>query len=209
MHPKVLQLFRERFPRPTEIQEKAFPRVLSGDNVLIVAPTGFGKTEAALLPVFSKILTEKPKPISVLYITPLRALNRDIFERVFWWTERLGISASLRHGDTSQAERGKQTKKPPQILITTPETLQSMLPAKVLGKHLANVRWVIVDELHELLDSKRGSQLALALERLRLRANFQTIALSATIGDLETARNFLRLDTVVTLDKPRKMNISV
>ncbi len=209
VHPRVLQLFRERFPRPTEIQEKAFPRVLSGDNVLIVAPTGFGKTEAALLPVLSKILTEKPRPISVLYITPLRALNRDIFERLFWWAERLGISASLRHGDTSQAERGKQTKKPPQILITTPETLQSMLPAKVLGKHLANVRWVIVDELHELLDSKRGSQLALALERLRLRANFQTIALSATIGDLETARNFLRLDTVVTLDKPRKMNISV
>ncbi len=209
MHPKVEALFRSRFPRPTEIQEKAFPVVESGRDVLIVAPTGFGKTEAAVLPVLSRILSEKPRPISVLYITPLRALNRDIFSRVFWWTDQLGIPAALRHGDTSQSERGKQTRRPPQMLITTPETLQSILPARVLGKHLANVRWVIIDELHELLDSKRGTQLVLALKRLSLRADFQIIALSATIGDLDTARRFLGLDEVITLDKPRKLDITV
>ena len=209
MHSEVLRLFRQRFPTPTEIQKKAFPVVESGKNVLIVAPTGFGKTEAAVLPVLSGILEKKPTPISALYITPLRALNRDIFERIFWWTERLGISSGLRHGDTSQTERTRQSRKPPSFLITTPETLQSILPARKIGRYLSNVKWVIVDELHELLDSKRGTQLALALQRLSTRANYQVIALSATIGDLETAKKFLGLDCVVILDKPRELSIHV
>ncbi len=205
----VFDLFKERFPEPTEIQKLAFPRVLSGCDTLIIGPTGYGKTEAAIIPVFSKIIAEKPKPISTLYITPLRALNRDIFGRILWWADRLGIDASLRHGDTSQSERGKQTKNPLQLLITTPETLQSILPAKKMGKHLANVKWVIIDELHELIDSKRGTQLALALQRLKRRANFQIIALSATLGDLETAKAFFGFEHVVTLEKPRRMEIHV
>ncbi len=209
MHERVLELFKSRFPKPTEIQERAFTSVYSGKNVLIVAPTGYGKTEAAMIPVLSRILEENPAPISVLYITPLRALNRDIFERVFWWAEQLDISIALRHGDTSQTERGKQTKKPPTILVTTPETLQSILPAKKMGRHLSNVKWVIIDELHELLGSKRGTQLALALKRLSVRAEFQIIGLSATIGDLEEAKAFLGFSEVVTLSKPRKIDVTV
>ncbi len=148
MHPFVEQVFKKRFKEPTEVQRRAFPLVEKGENVLIIAPTGSGKTEAALLPLLSRALENQWKPISILYITPLRALNRDLLHRISWWGEQVGLRVDVRHGDTPTSRRSKQARNPPHILITTPETFQAILPAEKMGKHLENVRAVVVDEIH-------------------------------------------------------------
>ena len=182
------------FPEPTEPQEKTIPKIIEGKNVLLISPTATGKTEAAFLPVLS-ILLQAPKTpgIKVLYITPLRALNRDLLERLEWWCNNLDIKLAVRHGDTDTKERTRQSRSPPDILITTPETLQAILSGWVLRQHLQSLRWVIIDEVHELADSKRGSQLSLALERVRnlISKDFQMIGLSATIGTPEKVAQFL------------------
>ena len=183
------------FPKPTEPQQKTIPKILEGKNVLLISPTATGKTEAAFLPVLSMLLQEPQKTpgIKVLYITPLRALNRDLLERLEWWCNNLDIKLAVRHGDTDTKERARQSRSPPDILITTPETLQAVLSGWLLRQHLQSLKWVIIDEVHELADSKRGSQLSLALERVRnlIGRDFQMIGLSATIGSPEKVAQFL------------------
>lgn len=192
------------FSEPTEPQEKTISRILDGKNILLISPTATGKTEAAFLPVLSMILQEPRRilGIKLLYITPLRALNRDMLDRLQWWCNNLDIKLAVRHGDTDTKERRRQSRSPPTVLITTPETLQAILPGWILRKHLRQVRWVIVDEVHEMADSKRGSQLSLALERLRqiVDHDFQMIGLSATIGTPEKVAQFL-------VGKGRKVDI--
>jgi len=198
LHPTVKNLAKERFGKATQVQNLAIPKILQKKNVLAIAGTGFGKTEAVMLPVFSLWLKEKPSPISILYICPLRSLNRDMFKRMLWWGEKLDMDISVRHGDTTQYERSKQAEFPPDLLISTPETLQAILPGPRMKENLSNIKWVIIDEIHELVGSKRGVQLSIGLERLRqLSKDFQIIGLSATIGSPEEVAAFLSKDTEI------------
>lgn len=210
LHPMIRDgLDKLGISTPTPPQVIVIPAILGGDNVLLVSPTASGKTEAALLPVFDMFIKgAKDKGINILYITPLRALNRDIDKRMMFWAEHLGITVEVRHGDTSQKQRSRQTRKPPQMLITTPETLQAILPSKGMRKHLEAVKWVIIDEIHDLAASKRGAQLTVGLERLDKAAKRspQRIGLSATVGNPDTVARFLggkqRVTRVeVTVDK--------
>ncbi len=180
----------------TEVQSEAIPIILSGQNALIVSPTGSGKTEAALLPIFQMILEDKQRGgIKAIYVTPLRALNRDMQRRIEFWGTRLGISVQVRHGDTLQKDRRKQAINPPEILITTPETLQVLLLGSRLRRGLQNLRWIVVDEIHQLACDRRGAQLSLTLERIQQllgkNREFRRIGLSATIANKDQIAKFL------------------
>ena len=194
LSPELVSVLKDRgITHPTDPQRDVIPKILSGQNVLLVAPTGIGKTEAAMLPIFDSIFRTKGKPgIRCLYITPLRALNRDMQKRMEEYGAALDISVGVRHGDSTQAERVKQSQKAPEILITTPETLQVLFTGKRLIEHLKNVEWVVVDEIHELSSTERGAQLSVALERLtELSGEYRRIGLSATVGDVKDVKDFL------------------
>ncbi len=202
--------------KPTEPQERAIPILMRGENVLLIAPTGTGKTEAALLPMLARLMDDpRGEGIRLLYVTPLRALNRDLMLRISWWASRLDLTVGVRHGDTPQIERRAQLARPPDILVTTPETLQILLVARKFRRHLASVKYLIVDEVHELAESKRGAQLALALERLKVLAGRhpQIAGLSATVGSPEEVARFLAgsspMPHVVYVSAAKRMEISI
>jgi len=179
---------------PTSPQVAAIPQIMAGKNLLLIAPTGSGKTEAVLLPIFDQLVRiPNRQGISVIYITPLRALNRDLLKRLDFWSRKLAFTVEIRHGDTPQKERRRQSLKPPDFIVTTPETLQAILPGRRMQAHLRHVRWVVIDEVHELADDRRGVQLTVGLERLRRITNreFQRIGLSATVGNPEQVAAFI------------------
>ena len=182
------------FTQLTEIQKRAIPLVVQKKDSLIIAPTGSGKTECSVIPVFSFVSgSKKTGKIKALYITPLRALNRDVFKRIIKYAESDDLTIEIRHGDTSQSARKRITLTPPDILITTPETLVILLTQEKMLNALSELEWVIIDEIHDLLSNERGSQLSLSLERLQINTilPMTRIGLSATVGNPDDAAKFL------------------
>ena len=178
----------------TEIQKKASPIILQKKDCLVIAPTGSGKTECSVIPIFSLVKkSKKLGKIKVLYITPLRALNRDVFRRITKYAQYNDLSIEIRHGDTTQTARRKITENPPDVLITTPETLVILLTQIKMLDALSELEWIVIDEVHELLASERGSQLSLSIERLQINSKLYLtkIGLSATVGNFKEAGKFV------------------
>lgn len=186
---------REGFSELTAIQKKALPVISRKINCLLVAPTGSGKTEAAVMPVFSMLSHAKGEPgtIRAIYITPLRALNNDVLRRIVKYAESDGLRVEIRHGDTTAAAKKKIVDNPPDVLITTPESLAVVLTSDKMLAALRGLEYVIVDEVHELVPSERGSHLSISLERLQAVSQRQVsrIGLSATVGNLKEAAQFV------------------
>src|SRR5947209_4823530 len=209
-HPAVARWFEEKFRSPTEPQERGWPAIQSGGHTLIAAPTGSGKTLAAFLAsldeLFGDGLAGKLKDETrVIYVSPLKALSNDIHKNL---EEPLaGIRAALRAsggrdvelradvrtGDTPAAKRQAIAKKPPHILVTTPESFYLLLTSQSGRKILATARTLIVDEIHAVVGNRRGSHLALSMERLAalVQAPLQRIGLSATQKPIAEVARFL------------------
>ena len=193
LHPRLREaLARLGYKRLLPIQEKSIPVVLRGVDAIIVAPTGSGKTEAALFPILSMMLSRgEPSGggVKLVYVTPLRALNRDLELRVSRLAESVGYKVMVRHGDTGPSGRRRFLSEPPDIVITTPESFSLLMTVERAKRAFRTVKWVVVDEFHELMESKRGVELMLSLEKLGIVAGrrLQRIALSATLS-----RNTLR-----------------
>ncbi|WP_393971878.1 DEAD/DEAH box helicase [Oxyplasma meridianum] len=214
LHPDVRNMLEKLgVTKLTEAQEKFIPHVLRGENALLLSPTGSGKTEAAMLPIFSRILWEKPRQISTLFVTPLRSLNRDMVSRLVKYGDILGLRVQVRHSDVSQAEKRKIVVEPADILVTTPESLQILINGKRLRDVISRIKYVIVDELHETAQNERGSQFAIGISRLRdICGDFQIIGLSATVGNPEELSQYLSpvREAKIVSATPRKiMDITV
>jgi len=209
-HHAVSTWFESAFAAPTEAQREAWPAIRAGRNVLIAAPTGSGKTLAAFLAAIDELVQEGvagtlADETSVVYVSPLKALSNDVrinlevpIEGIRAELERMGlpdieIRAAVRTGDTPQAERNAMRKRPPHIVVTTPESLYILLGSESGRRMLQTTRTVIVDEIHALVSSKRGSHLALTLERLDALCGQRCtrIGLSATQKPIEEVARFL------------------
>ncbi len=169
------------------LQEQAIDPILDGKNVLLIAPTAGGKTEAAIFPVLSELLTSACAPSSVLYICPLRALLNNLEHRLSYYCRLVGQSCALWHGDVTQTEKSRVLREPPDILLTTPESIEAILISTRVSAaaFFSRVRFVILDELHAFASDDRGWHVWYLLKRLAglVERPFQILGLSATVGN--------------------------
>lgn len=204
-HPLIREWFSRRFGEPTPVQRACWAKASSGGHLLATAPTGSGKTLAAFLWFLNQMAEGRldPGELSILYISPLKALNADVrlnllgplAELEAFFAERGSafprIEVATRSGDTSQSERRSMLRKPPSLLITTPESLSILVNSKGGSEMLSTVKVLILDEIHAVAGTKRGAFLMAAVERLTDAAGeFQRLALSATVRPLELAAAF-------------------
>ena len=204
-HPVIRRWWSSRFAAPTEAQIEGWRAIRSGNHTLIAAPTGSGKTLAAFLTSIDRLLREGlehglPDEVRVIYVSPLKALSADIHKNlaeprreIHALCPEVKITAAVRSSDTPQNERAAMLKTPPHILVTTPESLYLLLTAGRSRAMLKTAQVVIVDEIHAVLQSRRGAHLALSLERLDhvCGRKLQRIGLSATQKPIETVRKYL------------------
>ena len=209
-HPIIAEWFRSRFAAPTDAQVQGWPSIAAGRHTLIAAPTGSGKTLAAFLACIDRLLVQSlagdlSDEVRVVYVSPLRALSNDMHRNLEvplfeinaqaekMGFPRLGIRVGLRTSDTTASQRVSLVRRPPHLLVTTPESLYLMLTAAKSRETLRNVDTVIVDEIHAMVGNKRGSHLSLSLERLEHLCGrpIQRIGLSATQKPIERTANFL------------------
>jgi ATP-dependent helicase Lhr and Lhr-like helicase len=205
-HPLVARWFARQVGVPTAIQKKVWPMIAGGRHVLVTAPTGSGKTLAAFLWALDRLIRGgwDGGQTRILYVSPLKALNNDIRRNLIRPLEELRqgftaqgeafpeIRVATRSGDTTSSERRAMIRRPPEILITTPESLHLLLASHGGRTLLGNLRTVILDEIHAVAGNKRGSLLMAAVDRLvPLCGEFQRIALSATLRPVETVAAFV------------------
>ena len=232
-HPLLREWFEGRFGTPTEPQQQGWPCIFAGQNTLISAPTGSGKTLAAFLICIDKLLRQSiagtlKDETSVVYISPLKALSNDIkknleepLAELFALAEKQNVQLqpiriAVRTGDTLPAERQSMLRKPPHILVTTPESFYLLLTAEKSRKLLQNTQTIIVDEIHAVADDKRGSHLAISLERLNelVGKNPLRIGLSATQKPIDLVASFLvgsnrSSPVIINVGHKRKLDIAV
>src|SRR5271168_520503 len=209
-HPAVSAWFSGRFSAPTPTQAKAWPAFKAGRDALIAAPTGSGKTLSAFLAAIDQLVRRGlegalPDETQVVYVSPLKALSNDIQKNLeaplagirealrARGLPDVEIRAWVRTGDTPSSERSRMSKRPPHIVVTTPESLYILLGSESGRKMLATTRTVIVDEIHAMVGTKRGLHLALSLERLEALAGrkLTRVGLSATQKPIEEVARFL------------------
>jgi ATP-dependent Lhr-like helicase len=232
-HPVVRQWFTSEVGEPTPAQLRAWESIAAGRHTLVAAPTGSGKTLAAFLTAINALLEESqstalPDEVRAVYVSPLKALSADIHKNLAEprdGIERLatraglrapGITAAVRTGDTTPAERAAMLRTPPHLLVTTPESLYLLLTSERSREMLRSVRTVIVDEIHSVIGTRRGAHLALTLERLRGLCGrpLQRIGLSATQTPIEEVAQFLTAGdglhcTIVDVGHRRAMDLDV
>jgi ATP-dependent Lhr-like helicase len=218
--PRVRDWFRAAFAAPTPVQAQAWPAIATGEHTLISAPTGSGKTLAAFLWAIDRLasepLADDDRHTRLVYVSPLKALSYDVERNLRAPLRGIGadIEVAIRTGDTPQRERAAMRRRPPDILITTPESLYLILTSQA-REMLERVQWAIVDEIHAVASTKRGSHTALTLERLATFSEYQRIGLSATQNPLEEVGRFLvgprRTCTIVDagVRKPLDLRIQV
>ena len=227
LHPVVKKWFFHRFSSFSIPQRMSVLEIHSRRNVLVSAPTGATKTLTGFLAILNELVDSSEKGILedriyCVYISPLKALNYDIEHNLLGPLKEmehvngddLGIRVAVRTGDTSPQEKSKMLKKPPHILITTPESLAIMLSAPRFREKLQGVSWCIIDEVHALADNKRGVHMSLSLERLeRLSPGMCRIGLSATVAPIDEVAGFLvgskRDCTVIDVQYIKELDLKV
>jgi len=171
------------YKKISTLQYRVFKKVLMGYTVIVIAPTGIGKTEAAVFPILYSISRKKIKPVGAIYVTPLRALNRDMEYRLRKIAQCFNLTVALRHGDTPQSLRRRIRENPPHLLITTPETFQYILVDSRFRDYLVNIKYIVIDEYREMITSKRGIELLSAINILEkiIGRRIIKIGLTATL----------------------------